>query len=94
MFFILFNMAPGFENVREIISDYEKEASKKAQHELLTKKKNGETETKDLDDLKIPKLEEIFTTVAIECHRSLRASSPFGRACLQASVIATRDWQF
>ena len=46
MFLILFNMAPGFENVREIISDYEKKASKKAQHELLTKKKNGETETK------------------------------------------------
>ena len=37
---------------------------------LLTNKKNGETKTKRvLDDLKIPKLVEIFTTVAIECHR-------------------------
>ena len=71
--FILFNMARGFDNVREIISDYEKKALKKPQHELLIKTKNGESETKRvLDDLKIPKLEEIFTTVAIECHRYQR----------------------
>ena len=37
---------------------------------VLTKKKNGETETKRaLDYLRMPKLQEIFTTVAIVCHR-------------------------
>ena len=36
----------------------------------ITKKKNGETETKKaLDYLRMPKLQEIFTTVAIVCHR-------------------------
>ena len=35
-----------------------------------TKKKNGETETKKaLDYLRMPKLQEIFTTVAIVCPR-------------------------
>ena len=44
-------------------------ASKKVQQELFTKKENGETETKRvLDILRMPKQQEIFTTVAIECH--------------------------
>ena len=45
-------------------------ASKKVQQELFTKKKNGGTGTKRvLEYLGIPKLQEIFTTVAIMCHR-------------------------
>ena len=36
----------------------------------MTKKKNGETETKKaIDYLTMPKLQEIFTTVAIVCLR-------------------------
>ena len=43
---------------------------KKVQRELFTKKKNGETETKRAhDNLRISKLQEIFTTVAIVCRR-------------------------
>ena len=45
-------------------------ASKKVSQELFTKKKNGETETKSaLDYLRMPKLQEIFTAVAIVWHR-------------------------
>ena len=37
---------------------------------VLTKEKNGETETKRaLDYLRMPKLQEILITVAIVCHR-------------------------
>ena len=44
-------------------------ASKKVWQELFKKKKNRETETKRaLDYLRMPKLQEIFTTVAIVCH--------------------------
>ena len=36
----------------------------------MTKKKNGETETKRvLDNLRMPKVQEIFTTVSVVCHR-------------------------
>ena len=43
---------------------------KKVQRELFTKKKNGETETNGAhDNLRIYKLQEIFTTVAIVCRR-------------------------
>ena len=46
-----------------LISDYGNEGLEK----------NGKTETKTiLDDLKMPKLEEIFLTVAIVCHRCER----------------------
>ena len=39
---------------------------KKVQRELFTKKKNGETETNGThDNLRISKLQEIFTTFAI-----------------------------
>ena len=45
-------------------------SSKKAEQELFTKKKNGEPETKrTLAYLRMPKLQEIFTTVAIVFHR-------------------------
>ena len=47
-------------------------ALKKVKQELFTKKKNGETETKraleKLENVQI-KVQEIFTTVAIVCHR-------------------------
>ena len=44
-------------------------ASKNISQELFTKKKYGETERKRaLYNLRIPKLQEIFTTVAIVCH--------------------------
>ena len=36
----------------------------------MTKKKNGETETKRvLDNLRMPKVQEIFTTVSVVCRR-------------------------
>ena len=36
----------------------------------MIKKKNGETETKRvLDNLRMPKVQEIFTTVSVVCHR-------------------------
>ena len=45
-------------------------ASEKVEQELFTKKKNGETETKKaIGYLTMPKLQEIFTTVAIVCLR-------------------------
>ena len=45
-------------------------ASENVKQELFTKKKNGETETKKaIDYLTMPKLQEIFTTVAIMCLR-------------------------
>ena len=40
-------------------------SSKKVQQELFTRKKNGETGSKRaLDHLRMPKLQEIFTTAA------------------------------
>ena len=45
-------------------------ASEKVWQELFTKKKNGEMETKKaIDYLTMPKLQEIFTSVAIVCLR-------------------------
>ena len=45
-------------------------ALKKVKQELLTKKKNRETERKRaLENLRMPKVQEIFTTVAIVYHR-------------------------
>ena len=36
----------------------------------MTKKKNGETETKRvLDNLRMPKVQQIFKTVSVVCHR-------------------------
>ena len=73
LFFVLFNMARGFENAYEIISDLSKwKPRKKISRSYLQRKKNGETETKfkrALHNLRMPKLQEIFTTVAIVCHR-------------------------
>ena len=45
-------------------------ALKRVNQELFTKKKNGDTETeRALENLRMPKVQEIFTTVAIACHR-------------------------
>ena len=45
-------------------------ATKTVQQELFTSKKSGETEEKRvLDDLKMSKLKEILTTVAIVSYR-------------------------
>ena len=58
---LLFNVARGFFRLMP---------RKKVQRELFTKKKNGETETKRAhDNLRISKLQEMFTTVAIVCRR-------------------------
>ena len=44
--------------------------TKKIYQNSFSTKKNGENGTKRvLDNLKMPELEEIFTTVAIMCHR-------------------------
>ena len=65
---LLFNVARGFVGLLP---------RKKVQRELFTKKKNGETETKRAhDNLRISKLQEIFTTVAIVCRRYERLSGP------------------
>ena len=46
------------------------ESLEKTLPELFTKQKNGEKESKRaLYNLRTPKLQEIFTTVAIVCHR-------------------------
>ena len=45
-------------------------ALKNVKQELFTKKKNGETKTKRaLEYLRMSKVQEFFTTVAIACHR-------------------------
>ena len=45
-------------------------ALNKVKQELFAKTKSGETETKRaLENLRMPKVQEIFTTVAIVCHR-------------------------
>ena len=47
----------------------EVKASKNGLQELVTKRNNRETKTnRVLDDFKMPKLKEIFMTVAIVCH--------------------------
>ena len=44
-------------------------SSKQFQQELFTKEENGELETKRvLDNFRMPKLQEIFTTIATVCH--------------------------
>ena len=60
----------GFENVCEIIWIKASEILKKVQQELFARKKNGEMETKRaLDYVRMPKLQEIFTTAATMFHR-------------------------
>ena len=45
-------------------------ALKKVKQELFTKKENEETKSKRaLENLRMSKVQEIFTTVAIVCHR-------------------------
>ena len=45
-------------------------ALKNVKQELFTKKKNGDTKTKRaLEYFRMSKVQEIFTTVAIVCHR-------------------------
>ena len=52
-------------------------SSKKVQQELFTRKKNGETGTKrTLHYFRMPKLQEIVTTAAIQCFIAMR-DSPF-----------------
>ena len=66
---VLFNIAHGFEQVCEIISDLRgwKPRKKFSRSYLQRKKRQMETKTA-LDYLRMPKLQEIFTTVAIMCH--------------------------
>ena len=62
VFFVLFNISCGF-GLRA------SESLEETLQELFTKKKNGEKERKRaLHNLRMPKIEEIFTTVAIVCH--------------------------
>ena len=89
VFFVLFNMVHGFENVCEstvqtvvwIVIEQVK-ALKKVQRELVTtKKKMEKQETKRVLDniyLRMPKQQEIFTSVAIVCN---------------PCIVATRDSQ-
>ena len=71
-------------------------ALKKVKQELLTKKKNRETERKRaLENLRMPKVQEIFTTVAIVYHRyeRLAVSQNFLRchSALRANVCNFRE---
>ena len=70
VFFLVFNMARGFENVCKIFRITQVKATKTVQQELFTSKKSGETEEKRIPDhLKMSKLKEILTTVAIVSYR-------------------------
>ena len=69
-------MARGFEYACEIISDKTSESLQKSLAGTIYKEekwKNGDKKS-FLDDLRMPKLQEIFTTVAIVCHCSDRLS--------------------
>ena len=53
-------------------------ASKKFSRGSLQKKENGETESKRvLDNLRMPKLQDIFTTIAIACHDRYKRLTAF-----------------
>ena len=73
LYFVLFNMARGFENAYEIILDLSKWKPRKkiSRSYLQTKKmeKRRQNLKKTLYNLRMPKLQEIFTAVAIVCHR-------------------------
>ena len=57
-------------------------ALKNVKQELFTKKKNGETKTKRaLEYFRMSEVQEIFTTVAIVCHR-------YGRLAVSQNVFA------
>ena len=63
-------MTSGFGNVAAIILDYARESLEKCLPGANNnKKKNGETETtRVLNNMRMPKLQEILTTVATFCH--------------------------
>ena len=73
LYFVLFNMARGFENAYEIILDLSKwKPRKKISRSYLQRKKmekRRQNLKKTLYNLRMPKLQEIFTAVAIVCHR-------------------------
>ena len=69
LYFVLFNMARGFENAYEIILDLSKwKPRKKISRSYLQRKKmekRRQNLKKTLYNLRMPKLQEIFTAVAI-----------------------------
>ena len=67
---------------------------KKLAKALLTSKKNEETETKRVvGDMKMPKREEIFTTVFIVCHRYERLPR-YARSFYFEQVLALKSlWE-
>ena len=85
VFFVSFNMVHGFENVCESTKVFwiiikQAKALRKVKQEIVTTKQMKKQETKRvLDNLRMPKQQEIFTTVAIVFHHC---------------IIATRDSQF
>ena len=65
LFFVLSNMARGFENVCEIISNWASEDLEKSLAGVVYKHEKLETKAKSvLVDSKMPKLEQIFKTAA------------------------------
>ena len=95
VFFVLFNMGRGFENVSEIISGLKQvKASKKDEQELFTKKKNGEKGTKRaLEYLRIPKPTRNLHN---SCHRvsSLQETRCFAKCFRQYSALSRkRSWK-
>ena len=85
VFFVSFNMVHGFENVCESTKVFwiiikQAKALRKVKQEIVTTKQMKKQETKRvLDNLRMPKQQEIFTTVAIVFHHC---------------IITTRDSQF
>ena len=79
VFFVSFNMVHSFENVCESTKVFwiiikQVKALKKVKQELLTTKIMKKQETKRvLDNLKMPKQQEIFTTVTIVFHSCIIA---------------------
>ena len=69
-FFVLFNWRAVLKTFLRLFRIKARESLEKTLPELFTKQKNGEKESKRaLYNLRTPKLQEIFTTVAIVCHR-------------------------
>ena len=63
LFFVLLNMARGFENVCEIISDKTSESLQKSLAGAIYKEEKWRNGNKRvLDNLRRPKVQEIFTT--------------------------------
>ena len=102
VFFVSFNMVHGFENVCESTKVFwiiikQVKALRKVKQEILTTKQMKKQETKRvLDNLRMPKQQDIFTTVAIVFHHCIIATrdSQFGKFfCDYSALSKWRHWK-